>query len=155
MNKNSEELSKHNIDSILYKSIEHTPFNPSNAILSEILHGGKLYLIKDAELKRKLFEWTREVEKNKTSYTLYEKWTEEQMLVYYTKNIALKNIDKYSPIAWKQNSEFESGTVDIFRDREFENIVDNELYHIGMLKEEYLQIEDIIDSIVKRTGQKE
>ena len=153
MNKEKEELAQFNIDSIIYSSMEHQSYNPSNAIISELLQVGKLKFITDLELKSKLFEWSRVLEKNEGQYSLYEKWIEEQVLIYYIKNIALKNIDKYSEIAWKKNSEFESGIYKIFKDREYENIVDNELYHTAVLKEDYLLIENIIDSILIKTKQ--
>lgn len=139
------------LTNIIYESIEHQKFNPSNAILSELFQVGKLGLITDQQLKNKLFEWTREIERNNSSYQLYEKWTEEQVILYYSKNIALKNIDMYSPMGWKEKSKFESGTYGIFNDREYENILDNELYHIALLTDEYKNIEEIIDVIISRT----
>ena len=127
-------------------------FNPSNAIISELLQVGKLKYITSPELKSEIFAWTRELEKYKTRYATYEKWIEEQVLTYYSKNIALKNLDKYSPIGWEKDSEFESGIYQIFKEREYENIIDNELYYIAVLKEDYLILKKIIESILEQTN---
>jgi len=124
MNKDSSQLSKYKIDSLIYLSVEYKHFNPSNNTLFEVLQTGNLKIISNKALKDNLFEWSRELENNKSTFKIYEKWIEDGMLPYYSKNIALKNIDKYGPMAWKKKSNFEEGFEVIFNDREFENIID-------------------------------
>ena len=74
------------------------------------------------------------------------------MILFLTENIALKNIDKYSSMAWKSPSEHESGIHEIFQERKFENIIDNELYHISTLLDDYKKLEIIIDDIIAQTS---
>ena len=74
------------------------------------------------------------------------------MQPYYSKNIALKNVDKFGPLAWKKKSEFDEGIASIFKDREFENIIDNNLYHLSTLKNEYSNLKTIIEEIINKTN---
>ena len=46
-------------------------------------------------------------------------------LPYLSQHIALKNIDKYSSMAWEEKSGFEVNYHQLFQEREYENIVDN------------------------------
>lgn len=98
------------------------------------MNTGKIELITNKSLKNALLEWSRELKQNKSTYVIFEKWIEDGILPYLTKNIALKNIDIYGSIAWKAKSKFESGIETILNDREFENIIDNNLYHLSKIK---------------------
>ncbi len=152
MNKDAIYFSKFKVDSLIYMSIEYKSFNPSNNTLFEVLQTGNLKIISNNTLKNNLFEWSRELENNKSTFTVYEKWIEDGLLPYYSKNIALKNVDKYGPIAWKKKSNFEDGFEAIFNDREFENIIDNNLYHLSSLKLEYENLKSIIEKIIEQTN---
>ena len=152
MNKDAMHLSKYKTDSLIYMSIEYKHFNPSNNILFEVLQTGNLKIISNKALKDNLFEWSRELENNKSTFKIYGKWIEDGILPYYSKNIALKNIDKYGPLAWKKKSEFDEGIASIFKDREFENIIDNNLYHLSTLKNEYSNLKTIIEEIIDKTN---
>lgn len=151
MNKDIDEATVKKVDSLIYWAIEHSAYNPSNNTYSEILNTGKIELIQQKSLKNKLFEWARELENNKDTFYIFEKWIEEGILPYLSKNIALKNIDVYSDLAWETQSEFESGVANILKDREFENIIDNNIYHIVKIKGEYLTLKRIIENIITET----
>lgn len=140
------------IDSLLYLTIEYKTFNPSTNTLEEIYQTGNFKILTNKELKSKLFEWTSEFQNYKDTYTIYTGYIEEHILPYYTQNIALKNIDKFSPMQWKKDSRFDSGMDFILNDRQFESLIDNNLYHLSRLKEDYLRLRDIIREIVDQTN---
>jgi hypothetical protein len=152
MNKSREEIRHHNPDSLIFWSIEYRSFNPTNSVLSEIIPSGKINLIESDQLKGHLFSWMRELENNKTTFTMYVNWTETKVLDYLTDHIALKNVDQYGLLSWAKPSEFDGDYYPIFHDRVYENILDNDLYHLAGLLQDYETLAKIIDSIIDQTS---
>ena len=152
MKRDAADLSEHDLDYLVFWSVEHGPFSPSNNVLTEVLQTGKLGLIRDRELKNSLFDWDRMPDNNQANNRVYIKFLEENLIPYLIDSIALKNIDTHSPMQWDHPSGFESGMHQIFQDRKFENIIDNLLYHISVLKADYESIELVIDDLVSRTA---
>ena len=154
MNKDRNFLSKYNIDSLLYWSIEFISYNPSNNIFAEVLQSGRLGLIKNKELINSLFDWQRMLDNNNKTFYIYQKFIEEQIVPYLSNHISFKNIDKYSPMQWKNPTEFKTDVHLIFTDRKFENLIDNNLYHLSLLKSEQKLIGSIIEEIINETNVK-
>ena len=140
-----------NLDSLLYLTIEYSNFNPSTNTLEEIYQLGNFSILTNKSLKNALFEWSREFQNYRDIYDIYEKYIEEVILPYYTEHIALKNVDKFSPMAWKKDSRFNSGYADIFNDRSFESLIDNNLYHLARLEEHYQTLDGIVKIILQET----
>ena len=140
-----------NADSILYNALEGRPFIPSNNIYTEIINTGKIELIRNEKIKNLLFEYNRMVDNNKSTYVLFEKWLEEQILPYLANTIALRNIDQYGTMAWEEPSNFEHDLITILNDRRFENLIDNNIYHLKRLDEEYNNLKRISQEIVNAT----
>lgn len=151
MNKDQKYLPQFNIDSFIYWSIDFTSFNPSNNVLDEILQSGRLGLIKNKDLVSDLFDWERVEESLQNNYIIRQNFIEEQIMPYLNDNISLKNIDKYSPMQWTTPTEFKSDYSMIFHDRKFENLIDNNLYHLAKLREEYTNLGRIMDKIIEET----
>ena len=72
---------------------------------------------------------------------------------YLIDNISFKNIDRNGPMQWKKPTEFNTDYSIIFSDRKFENLVDNNLYHLSLLRDEYKFIDKIMQKIVTETKQ--
>jgi hypothetical protein len=140
------------IDSLIYWSIEYKPFIPNNNTYTEILNTGEIELLKNENIKNALFEYNRELENNKSTYLMLEKWIEEGILPYLTEHVALRNIDFYGAISWKQKSRFDGGFENLINDRKFENLIDNNIYHLSRIKDEYLKLEKITEIIIEQTS---
>jgi hypothetical protein len=153
MNKGKNYLSRYNIDSLLYWSFEFNSFNPSSNVFTEILQSGRLGLIENKDIVSSLFDWQRKLDNNRYTYTIYQKFIEEQIMPYLNDNISFKNLDEYGPMQWKHPTEFNTDYSIIFSDRKFENLIDNNLYHLSLLKNEHKRIEQIMDKIIKGTKQ--
>jgi hypothetical protein len=151
MNKDRNYLSGYNIDSLLYYSLEFNSFNPSNNVFTEVLQSGRIGLIENKKLVSSLFDWQRMLDNNRYTYTIYQKFIEEQIMPYLNDNISFKNLDKYSPMQWKQPTEFKTDYSIIISDRKFENLLDNHLYHLSILKDEHRLIEQTMDKIISKT----
>ena len=153
MNKDRNYLSRFNIDSLLYWSIDFTSFNPSNNVFDEVLQSGRLGLIKNKDLVNSLFDWKRKLDNTQSNYFIRQKFIEEQIMPYLIDNISFKNIDRHGPMQWKKPTEFNTDYSIIFSDRKFENLVDNNLYHLSLLRDEYKFIDKIRQKIVTETKQ--
>jgi len=153
MNKERNYLFVYNIDSLLYYALDFNSFNPSSNVFSEVIQSGRLGLIENKDLVGSLFDWQRMLDNNRYTYTIYQKFIEEQIMPYLNDNISFKNLDKYSPMQWKHPTEFKTDYSVIFSDRKFENLMDNHLYHLSLLKNEHKMIEEIMDKIIKETNQ--
>ena len=153
MNKDRNYLSAYNIDSLLYYALDFNSFNPSSNVFLEVLQSGRLGLIENKDLVGGLFDWQRMLDNNRYTYTVYQKFIEEQIMPYLNDNISFKNLDKYSPMQWKQPTEFKTDYSVIFTDRKFENLIDNHLYHLSLLKAEHSRIEQTMDKIIEETKQ--
>jgi len=154
MNKDLSYLNTKTIDSLIYYSIHYVAYNPLTTTLTEITQTGKIEIISNQKLKDLLYQWSIEFENNRSTFKIFEKWVEDGVLPYLSKNIALKNIDKFGQLKWKENSEFDSDYDKVFKDREFENILENHLYLHSLMSNDYQKLESIIKEILKITEYK-
>ncbi|WP_299519316.1 DUF6090 family protein [Winogradskyella sp.] len=142
---------KINLDSLLYNALEGKPFISSNNTYTEIINTGEIELIQNENVKSLLFEYNRMINSNKSTYSLFEKWLEEHILPYLAQHISLRNIDKYGAMAWKKSSRFDHDLSVILNDRTFENLIDNNIYHLNRLNEEYNNLLRISEELIKVT----
>ena len=155
MNTDISHINPRTLDSLVFYTIEYRPYNPLTTTLTEITQTGKLDVISNQHLRNALGQWSIELENNKSTQEVFEKWVEDRILPYLSKNIALKNVDKFGFLKWKNNSTFKSDYNVIIKDREYENILDNNIYHHVLILEHYKKLESIIDKILNLTGKKE
>ncbi len=153
MNKDNHIILQNNIDSLLYWTIEYYPFNPSNNVFADLVQSGRLQLIQDDSLRNRLFEWSTEMENYRNSFEEMQHFIENHILIFLIDHIALKNMDQYGNLAWKESSAFESDVTKIFKQRKYENLVDNHLYHLSLVDDHYKTFEELIASIVSRCKQ--
>ena len=140
------------IDSLLYWAIEYGPFISNNNTYTEIINTGEIELLRNDDIKNALFEYNRELDNNSTTYKMLEKWIEEGILPYLINTVSIRNIDSYGSIGWEQKSRFDGGFDTLIDDRKFENLIDNNVYHLARIKDEYLKLERITDVIIKQTS---
>ena len=143
--------SKINLDSLLYNALEGKPFISSNNTYTEIINTGEIELVRNSKVKNLLFEYNRMINSNKSTYSLFEKWLEEHILPYLSQNISLRNIDAYGTMEWKEVSRFEHDMTAILNDRTFENLIDNNIYHLNRLNEEYANLLRISEELIIAT----
>jgi hypothetical protein len=77
MKKDAVEIASHDVDSLIYYSLDHAAFTPSDNTLDEMFQTGNINLISNKQLKTKLYEWSRGFESNNRTDHLFEKWIEE------------------------------------------------------------------------------
>ena len=138
-----------NLDSLIFWTIEYYPFNPSNNVFSDLLQSGRMQLLSNDTLRNTIFTWSTELENYRNSFSEYQHFLENHILVYYIEHLALKNIDQYGSLKWNSPSNFVSDYNFILRDRKFENLMDNHLYHANLIEVHFDNLSQIINSILE------
>ncbi len=148
MNKDHLILEQINLDSLIFWTVEYYPFNPSNNVFSDLVQSGRLQLLENDSLRNTIFTWSTELENYRNSFEEYQNFVENHMLGYYIDHIALKNVDQYGPLQWRETSSFPSDHYEMFKDRKYENLIDNHLYHASLLENHFHRLQGIIETIL-------
>jgi hypothetical protein len=145
-------LSQHNLDSLIYLSLDYTDFNASQSVIMELISSGKLNLISSDELRALIFEWVSEMDEKKEGYETMDQISQMQTLPYLTQNATMKDIDFYGLGKTNGRSKFASKNHLLFQDLVFENQMDNQFWGIKNYIDKLHRLETIIDNILKRTS---
>ena len=78
-------------------------------------------------------------------------YNDNQILPYFVKNYSLKDMDAYGELQWKSKTILKIDKLKIFENIEFENIMDDFFYRVVTTKNKLIELEIIIDSILKDT----
>ena len=146
-----EKIKAHNLDSLIFFSLEANTFNPSDNSISDLLQSGRLQLLHNDNLKSLLYQWDRGMKKYLISSLRKEKKIDDDIMPYLSKNYSMKDIDMYGELKWENKSRIKIDKLQILEDIEFENIMDDYLYRLNGEKKNLLEFEEIIDHILKET----
>lgn len=144
-------LTQHNIDSLIYLSLDYTDFNPSQSVIMELISSGKLNLISSDSLRVLIFEWVSLMDEKKEGYETMDEMCQTQTLPYLALNASMKNIDFYGLGRQNGKSNFKSQNHLLFKDLVFENHIDNQFWGISNYISKLHQLEKIIDDIIEQT----
>jgi hypothetical protein len=144
-------LKQHNIDSLLFMLLETGEFRPSENTINDLIQSGRLKLLQNKKLKVLLYQWQSDLKSLDVSFKRVELKIDDELVPYLSKNYALKDIDKYGSLNWKENSTLQINKYEIFNDIEFENITDDYLYRAISAEIRLDDIEKIIDAILNET----
>ncbi|BAO56774.1 DUF6090 family protein [Nonlabens marinus] len=142
---------QHNIDSLLYITIDHYDFSPNESAISELISSGKLNLITSDNLRLLIFEWVSAVEEKTEGYETMDEMSQTLTLPYITKNGSMKDIDQFG-IVKIGHSKFEAVNYKLFKEREFENHMDNQVWGVTNYLLKLKRLEIIINDIVRFTN---
>ncbi len=67
------------------------------------------------------------------------------------KKYSLKDTDAYGPLKWKEKTNIEVDKLQIFQEIEFENILDDFLYRVVDNKSKLIELDTLINKILKET----
>ncbi len=146
------EIEKYNIDSLLFNSLESGTYKFSENTISELFQSGRLQLLHNENLINLIYEWSASKASSDVSNERVNLKIDNELVPYLQKKYSLKDIDMYGALKWKKKSVIEIDKLQIFEDIEFENIMDDYLYRVNGSKERLLELEIIIDAIIKETG---
>ena len=152
MGKDRDELRTYNIDSLIFYALEPGDFRPSDNTISDLVQSGRLKLLTNDSLKGLLYQWQRDFTSLKTSYSRIELKLDNELIPYLSKNYSLKDIDKYGQLEWKQPTNLEIDKYRLFKDIEFENIIDDYLYRVITTQNSQSRIQELINAILNQTA---
>ncbi|GAA4963372.1 DUF6090 family protein [Algibacter aquimarinus] len=144
-------IRQHNVDSLLFIALETGEFRPSENTINDLIQSGRLKLLENKKLKVLLYQWQSDLKSLDVSFERVEQKIDNELVPYLSKNYALKDIDKYGALNWKENSKLQINKYEIFNDIEFENITDDYLYRVFSAERKLNEIEEIINDILKET----
>ncbi|WP_411767897.1 DUF6090 family protein [Winogradskyella sp. A3E31] len=144
-------IRQRNVDSLLFMMLEAGEFRPSENTINDLIQSGRLKLLQNKNLKVLLYQWQTELKSLDVSFKRVELKIDDGLIPYISKNYALKDIDQYGSLNWKESSSLAIDKYKIFNDIEFENITDDYLYRVNSALGRVNEIEKLIDSILKET----
>ena len=151
--KTRSEIQKYNIDSLIYYSLEYFPYNPTQNVLSDLLQSGRLQLLENNRLKDLIYQWTQNLELMNGNYHSLDRWNENQLIVYLTYNISLKDIDLYSTfLNEEKKSLLSTNKLKIFEDIIYENMQENLMYSVKRYIRNLDLLERNIDMILTESN---
>jgi len=140
-------LNTKNTDSILYKVFEYGGLKASENSILEILQSGKFQNLTNDELKSLIIEWTQKKNEVQRTQELANR-NSEDLIRYLYKRYPLKNIDAFGILNWKEKSKLKIDKYLIFKDIEFENLIDDLLYKLENFKDALISLQAVIDAII-------
>lgn len=150
--KANDEIEKYNTDSLLYSSLESGEFKFSENTISDLLQSGRLQLLNNEKLVKLLYDWSSTKMAYYTSNERMNLKIDNELVPYLQKKYPIKDIDIYGTLQWERKSLLETDKLQIFKDLEFENIMDDYLFRIKGSFTRLEELETIIDAIIKETG---
>jgi hypothetical protein len=147
-------LSTHNIDSLIFNSLEFDRYSPSENVLQGLLSSGKLDIIESDSLKNTLFDWTRVLKVAEERYLDCNRKLVSDLTPYLTQNYVFKDLDQYGNLNWKEPSKFEKDKHAVFDDLVYENLIDDFMYRIDRYLKQLKELENIIKKVESQTNDK-
>lgn len=147
-----DELLKHNIDSLFYNSFGLPELAFADNTLKNIMESGQLNLIKNEDVTLLLYKWNELSEIRKRRMDKLEDWANDKFVPYLVSKISFKEMDAESNFYWTGESKIKPDYYPLFQEIEFENYLDNNLWHHQKLLERCKETEKLIDEIILATG---
>lgn len=145
------ELFKQNLDSLFYYSFGSTELALPDNTLKNIMSSGQLNLIKNEDITLLLYKWNELAEIRKKRIDKLEDWANDKFVPYLTSKISFKEMDAESNYKWTGKSKIKPDYYPLFQEIEFENYLDNNLWHHQKLLERCKETEILIDKIIIAT----
>ncbi len=166
---NKEKLGENskNLDLELYNTIIRPTFDPSNGVINELINSGKLYLIRDIELKRLLSGWVGSVnelkEEEKVMFDFVTDYYYPFLIKYYqvgnislsgSEKSELNDLTKLSNLEYKLDNLFTKGnSLELVANPDFEDCISHIIFQSKHTNDQSQEIkiymEQIIDLINK------
>jgi hypothetical protein len=149
--KDEDYLKKQNVDSLLFYAFDPPIFRPSENTISGLIQSGRLELLQNQELVNLIYNWGRTMKALTDRTTRFTTKLDNEIFPYLSKKYSFKDMDAYGPLNWKEKSNLKVDKLQIFKEIEFENNTDEFLYWIADNKNLFIELDLLIDKILKET----
>lgn len=146
-----EELSKHNLDSLLFESFPSNELAFADNAVKNLVQNGRLNLFKDEAITNLLNQWNSLSEIRKIRFEKLDSWNNEHFIPYLLSYISMKEMDNYANYSWAGKSKVKPDYYPLFQKIEFENLLDNSLWLHQKIIERIDETEILIDEIINTT----
>lgn len=145
---NPDEIAASRVDSLLAKGSNQAPFYPPQPVLEELLASGKIKSLSNETLKVYLLEWKATMHWFHFDYDLMIGFNSNEFIPYINKHWPWKNIDlAYTEEYNRKRSTFTPRPEELFRDLEFENLIENSKFHTNRLFRRLKSMDTLIGNI--------
>jgi len=147
---NPDEIGASRIDSLLGQGSKQAPFYPPQPVLDELLASGKIKSLSNETLTIYLLEWKATMQWFHFDYDLMIQFNSNEFNPYINKHWPWKNIDLADTEDYTQKkSPFTPRPETLFRDLEFENLVENSKFHTNRLFRRLKSMDTLLRNILE------
>jgi hypothetical protein len=139
--RNTAEIEKYNIDSLLYISILIADFQPDQFVLSQLKSTDKLQIINSEKLKKYLYEWENAMNAKTEAFSMWHTYFMNSLIPFLDENASIRNMDSYGKYQWSSPTPLKYNSTEIFSMIQFDNRLEN---HMWCLNEFSTAIETLI-----------
>jgi hypothetical protein len=149
-----KQYTREEVDELIFHMITYEPsIDLSSGAYLDLLNSGKLNLVNEDSLRRKLLTWSGGLDRITYAEDILLQLQTELLLPYLYKWYSFKNMDiNYSPYFKGIPRSRIPDDLSFLDDLEFENLVDDHLYRIRYLHEKYSELKmetEIILTLLK------
>lgn len=149
--KPEQQLQLINTDSLIFYSFEQKKFTPSENAIQDLIQSGKMRSLNKDKLKYLIYEWSGRKNAVEESYNDMDTKVNDAIVPYLATRYPLKDIDIYSKMKWENKSILKNDKLNVFHDLQYENLIDDYLYHLLEYENDLLKLQQTINEIVKET----
>jgi hypothetical protein len=151
MGKDEASIKASNTDSLFFHAYNFPIYRPSENTISGLIQSGRLDIIQNQNLVNLIYEWGRTMKALTDHSERLLINNDNQVLPYLVKHYSLKDMDAYGELQWENKTILDIDKFKIFEHIEFENIMDDFLYRVLITKNKLIELETIINTILKET----
>ena len=149
MNHPDISLDQDKFEHLLEKTFVTPSWTPSSYVLQEMKSSGDLSNIENNDIKQTLFKWEREFSAMLSREEGYDKYA-EQYIEFITMNGSVRNLDAISGnIDNLTKSIIGKNELTLLQSLEFENRADNFYFLAHALREDFIDLRQLMDVIIE------
>tara|TARA_R110002073_G_scaffold14554_2_gene59351 strand:+ start:32866 stop:33570 length:705 start_codon:yes stop_codon:yes gene_type:complete len=139
------------LDSIISKTLASPTWKPSEFVLNDLKNSGGLSKLRNKELKKLLFQWTRYYYEMKEMVMQTEK-TSIDIVEFLKIHGSLRNVDTSDPSFMYERSKLNIDNLSLLQNPQFENYIDDKLFVLQQTKNMSVKAKLLINQILKETS---
>ena len=149
-NKEESQYASTTLDSIISKVLTSPTWKPSEFVLNDLKNSSGLSKLRNKELKKLLFQWTRYYNEMK-EMTMQTEKTSIDIVEFLKIHGSLRNVDTSDPTFMYERSKLNIDNLSLLQNPQFENYIDDKLFVLKQTKNMSVKAKQLINQILKET----
>ena len=141
----------YNTDSLIFAALNYSHFSASENALKDLINSGRLHLLKNDHLKNYLYNWSIQIRSVELKHEGWQHNIDNRLIPYLMTRYPFRDISDYDLLDTQYDygkSEIEVDKLQIFKDLEFENLLDDLIFRVKSYQDELRKIEQTAESII-------